>query len=167
MTETKFRAEKLRLLKVFLIDSHIKNREERPILKLGKEDTIHTENNVTVGVNTKKKELRVLYDLKIRPKIAGEFDKAIFAKFVFHFYFSLENFDDLVEQTEKEVIIDGHLNVNLSAIAYSTLRGLIFTRFQDTYLEGAYLPIIDPVKLIRLPLMNKPAKRKKLVKKKA
>lgn len=49
---------------------------------------------------------------------------------------------------ENGFLIDGMLGSTLVSIAYSTVRGIIFTRTQGTSLGSVILPVIDPKKLM-------------------
>ena len=66
--------------------------------------------------------------------------------------FKVENLIDFLDKVETEdkprYNIDGGLGSTLVSIAYSTVRGIIFTRTQGTSLGSVILPVIDPKKLM-------------------
>ena len=66
--------------------------------------------------------------------------------------FKVENLIDFLEKVETDdkpkYNIDGGLGSTLVSIAYSTIRGIIFTRTQGTSLGAVILPVIDPKKLM-------------------
>jgi len=66
--------------------------------------------------------------------------------------FKVENLIDFLDKVESEdkprYNIDGGLGSTLVSIAYSTVRGIIFTRTQGTSLGSVILPVIDPKKLM-------------------
>lgn len=66
--------------------------------------------------------------------------------------FKIENLADFLDKVETEdkpqYNIDGGLGSTLVSIAYSTVRGIIFTRTQGTSLGSVILPVIDPKKLM-------------------
>lgn len=66
--------------------------------------------------------------------------------------FKVENLVDFLDKVENgdkpKYNIDGGLGSTLVSIAYSTVRGIIFTRTQGTSLGSVILPVIDPKKLM-------------------
>lgn len=66
--------------------------------------------------------------------------------------FRIENLIDFLDKIESgdkpRYNIDGGLGSTLVSIAYSTIRGIIFTRTQGTSLGSVILPVIDPKKLM-------------------
>lgn len=66
--------------------------------------------------------------------------------------FKVENLIDFLDQVESgdnpKYNIDSVLGSTLVSIAYSTVRGIIFTRTQGTSLGSVILPVIDPKKLM-------------------
>ncbi|MDX2250600.1 MAG: hypothetical protein SF052_27710 [Bacteroidia bacterium] len=75
-------------------------------------------------------------------------------KFRLGFSFLVDNFEELIQISEKEETIpsvDGTLITHILAIAYATARGMILVKTMGTYLEGAILPIIDPSELLNKP----------------
>ena len=63
---------------------------------------------------------------------------------------NLEDFLELDEETEHKYRIDALLGSTIAGIAFSTVRGIIFTRTQGTSLGAVILPVINPQKLIGL-----------------
>lgn len=70
--------------------------------------------------------------------------------------FKVENMDDFIDQAEKpeDTVMDYMLMATLVGIAYSTVRGIIFTRTQGTSLNTVILPVVDPKKIIRPDEVN-------------
>lgn len=66
--------------------------------------------------------------------------------------FKVENLidflDKVVIEDKPKYNIDGGLGSTLVSIAYSTIRGIIFTRTQGTSLGAVILPVVDPRKLM-------------------
>jgi len=54
------------------------------------------------------------------------------------------------ESDPKHYKVDGGLGSTIVSIAYSTIRGIIFTRTQGTSLGSVILPVINPKKLMGL-----------------
>ena len=67
--------------------------------------------------------------------------------------FIVDNLKDFLEPDESgtnKYKIDGGLGTTIVSIAYSTIRGIIFTRTQGTSLGFVILPVINPKKLMGL-----------------
>jgi hypothetical protein len=67
--------------------------------------------------------------------------------------FIVDNLKDFLEPDESDnnkYKIDGGLGSTIVSIAYSTIRGIIFTRTQGTSLGSVILPVINPKKLMGL-----------------
>ncbi len=66
--------------------------------------------------------------------------------------FRVEGLMEFLDKVESDNIprynIDGALGSTLVSIAYSTVRGIIYTRTQGTSLGSVILPVIDPKKLM-------------------
>ena len=56
--------------------------------------------------------------------------------------------DDFVSIVNEEKQVDGMLGTWLSAIAYSTMRGIILQETQNTLLKGIIIPVVDPKRLL-------------------
>ncbi len=73
------------------------------------------------------------------------------AFFELSFDFLVENIYDYVIEEGKdgeEEKVDVSLGITLTAIAYSTARGVLMTRFQGTAFKDFILPIADPAKIL-------------------
>ena len=70
-------------------------------------------------------------------------------KFEICFFFVIDNLDEIIGQgPEFEITQD--IAVTLSNIAYSTARGILFTRCQGTALKTFILPILPTSELIEM-----------------
>jgi len=78
--------------------------------------------------------------------------------FEFHLFFEVENLPDLLLTSEEQPgpVMPPQLALMLTGIAYSTLRGILWTRLSGTPLEGISLPIIEPRSLLQSPLKPAP-----------
>lgn len=68
--------------------------------------------------------------------------------------FQVANFSDILKTDSASSSLPGQFANNLSAIAISTTRGLMFAFLRGSYLHNAILPIIDTAKLIPLTVKN-------------
>lgn len=64
--------------------------------------------------------------------------------------FNVENLQDFIEIKDdaNPPLIDGLLVSTLGGIAFSTIRGIIYTRTQGTSLGAVILPVLDPKRLM-------------------
>jgi hypothetical protein len=72
--------------------------------------------------------------------------------FKFLFHFQVQQLTDFIEAnpnpSEKTVVCDRNLAGTLAAISFSTVRGILLTRFQGTIFKNFILPIVNPEKLL-------------------
>lgn len=55
---------------------------------------------------------------------------------------------------DKKTTFEENFNLTLVSISISTTRGLMFSTFKGTFLQGAILPIIDPIQQQKTNLQN-------------
>lgn len=75
----------------------------------------------------------------------------ISGRFVLDFIFAVDNLPDFLTKSEGKTVPTVHpqLVLLLSSVAYSTARGILWTRLAGTVLEGVSLPLIDPRELFQ------------------
>lgn len=74
----------------------------------------------------------------------------ISGQFELDFTFAIGNLPDLlVETNQPEPQLHPQLVLMLTSVAYSTARGILWTRLAGTPLEGITLPLINPVQLLQ------------------
>jgi hypothetical protein len=71
------------------------------------------------------------------------------------FHFIVDNFEDFVLKGEDQPLISMDLGATLISIAFSTSRGIIVEKTQNTYFRGIILPVVDPIAF----LLDKPEKQ--------
>lgn len=84
--------------------------------------------------------------------------------FELDFIFAIANLPELLVATDQsEPQIYPQLVLMLTSVAYSTARGILWTRLAGTPLEGITLPLINPAQLLQpaLPAVKLPATVKK------
>lgn len=62
------------------------------------------------------------------------------------FIFQVEGLEELVNSENGKSL--HHLEATLTGIAYSTIRGMLMGKTQDTYFKGFVLPVADPYKVL-------------------
>lgn len=102
------------------------------------------DNKIDLGFNDEHFLIQAILDIEI--KKVSEINEDVLAKSLIsiEFVFHVENFDDLHKIDDSEVLsVDKNLTSNVSAVAYSTTRGLLLDRFRDTAFDNFILPVID------------------------
>lgn len=92
-----------------------------------------------IGVNLPKKVVKIVFDISLGGQSACSFKIEVL--------FKVDNLDELVEQDEETKVVrplEKHLYPHLSAIAYSTIRGIVYTKTLGVKEGGILLPIIHP-----------------------
>jgi len=59
------------------------------------------------------------------------------------YHFKVDNFSDFIKLKDNEQMIDVSIGSSLMNIAYSTSRGIILEKTQNTFFKGIILPVID------------------------
>jgi hypothetical protein len=89
----------------------------------------------------------VFIQLKIAISIDAD-NKPEVGSFNFGFTYRVENLDELVQSDNGSQVLDKTLHMSLLGIAFSTARGIILTKSANTIIYNAYLPIVNPAKLL-------------------
>ncbi len=58
--------------------------------------------------------------------------------------FEIKNFSDFLDTKNQTFNLPEDISMILNSVSISTTRGLMFSQFKGTFLNNAYLPIIDP-----------------------
>ncbi len=58
--------------------------------------------------------------------------------------FKISNLDEFMDKENNEVLFPDEILFMFNSISISTTRGIMFSQFKGTFLDHAYLPIIDP-----------------------
>lgn len=109
------------------------------------------------------------YEFGLDKEIAHDFDKGM-ARYRLHFYFKgmnvdredvglecsigiefnfkIDHFESYLQKEDGQDKIDLNLGASLMAIAYSTARGIILEKTQNTFFKGILIPVIDPKKFL-------------------
>ena len=128
--------------------------------------TIHNPNNIklakseysinfwfTPGVNVAEKKIRLILTCEIKSTSPSDEHAVITGTFDLAYYFKIDNLEELIKKIKEnndEVIIDNAVSISLANIAYSTSRGIIFTRCQGTALGKVIIPILPNDKIVKI-----------------
>ena len=110
--------------------------------------------NFEVGTGMRPEDLLVGIELGIEIVGIDEFKNPVGAtgSYTHEIVFKVDNLEEFLEKTDENssTKVDSLLISTLMGIAYSTIRGIIFTRTQATSLGAVILPILDPKKLTQM-----------------
>ena len=102
-----------------------------------------------LAFNFELKNIRIRLEILLDGIDEKEQMVGIQGDFGIEFHFHIENFEEFHETKEGENKINIILGTTLLSIAFSTARGIILERTQNTLLNGILLPVIDPNTLIK------------------
>jgi len=109
--------------------------------------TIDVGHTVMHDIETKRVKIGILTNIK-GIKDNEKVNAKAFFNIDFHFeVYDLEKF--YKDSGKGNIVFDGTFIAVLLGISYSTARGLIYERLNDTSLEGVILPIVSPQKLLQ------------------
>jgi hypothetical protein len=64
--------------------------------------------------------------------------------------FELTNFDNLIDENTKQLLLPDDIVLTFNSIGISTTRGVMYSQFKGTLLHNAFLPVIDHKQLLNL-----------------
>lgn len=72
-------------------------------------------------------------------------------EFGIEFILNIDNLDLFLEQnsSDNSIKVSGELGATIMGIIYSTARGIILEKTQNSYLRGIILPVINPADLLK------------------
>lgn len=149
MSESKFDIEQVSLISISIVSAALENKSalttiDDPALELA------FRYQLDPGVNIQSRRAQILADYEIRAFKSESEEPEITSRYKIAFIFSISNLADLVTITEDELNdVDEETLASLLNIVYSTSRGILYTRFLGTVLEGVILPIISTTDLNR------------------
>lgn len=65
------------------------------------------------------------------------------------FFFKIEDLTNHYQINNEKPLFSGHFVTTLLAISFSTLRGMMFSQWKDTYLQSLILPVINAADLLK------------------
>lgn len=131
--------------------TNIKTEKENTILFDGKLDAkptydIKVAHNMMHNLEKELVKIRLFLDVN-----AIVDDKPINqgGNYEIDFFFKIEDLKDHYQINNEKPLFSGLFVSTLLAISYSTLRGMMFTLWKDTYLKSVILPIINVPDLLK------------------
>lgn len=96
------------------------------------------------GFNFEEKKIRIRLNIALDGVDNKSNTIGLSGEFGFEFQLLVSNLEEFLEKEEEKTKVNGELGATLMGIIYSTARGIILERTQNTYLRGIILPVIDP-----------------------
>ena len=114
-------------------------------------DISKSKNAIGIGVEHEIREeeklLKFIFQIKLG--INAEDDTPIHeAEFKCEFGMMVENLEDFKKEADGETKFDLIIGLTCLGIAYSTLRGILFSKLMGTPFDGLMLPVVDPKSLM-------------------
>lgn len=143
-----FQPEKINIVKTAIVKCHI----DSPIDFVPEKAKGH-DFSLDFGLSFNLEDKLVKADLKVElaTKSEGKNEEEARGSFHFVYIFQVENLEELaVPDKNYRIGMNEGLGKALASIAYSTSRGILFTRLKGTSLENFVLPVIESDKLLNL-----------------
>lgn len=146
--ENAFQTEKLRITEVKLMKEQIESSYGFNIKEM---EGFSVNTSFDIGFIPDDKLTRA--ELSVNISTISKDEQTVPAKgsFLFAFYIEVENLDDLIEPSENEgkANVSEELGIGVASVAYSTARGILLSRLQNTVFEKFILPVINPNVLLK------------------
>jgi hypothetical protein len=104
---------------------------------------------VGTGIDAEQKIVGIELTVGIKAIGLGDKELPVSGSYKHEAVYHVENLEDFIDlqESEQPPILDSLMNATLIGIAFSTVRGIIFSRTQGTLLNTVILPVVDPKKL--------------------
>ncbi len=111
-------------------------------------ESFMVENNLQMASDIKERLIKADFSVKINTKSKIYNEKEATVSFQFMVIFKIENLEDLSYADDGKTILHQELANAIASITYSTARGILITKLQNTIFQNFILPIINPNKLL-------------------
>lgn len=137
------KAEKISIIGVRIINAAIDHPSDGLFTDI---KGFKTDVAFTTGFNLEDKLARA--ELLIKVETDSEQTEKGSCRYDIHFIYKIDNLKELVSMTNKGLEVSQSLQNTLASISYSTARGMLINRFQNTVFQDFILPIMNPDQLI-------------------
>ena len=138
-----FSVEKIRLTDIKVKKAEIDNPNElSSVMGESYSRTMKFNFQFAADLNTSQAKAYFTLNLNAR-KIEDSSSDIVLGYFEFVYTFFVQDLIDFITKNQKSIIIDTQLGISMANIAYSTSRGIIFTRCSGTVFDGAIMPILS------------------------
>lgn len=102
------------------------------------------------AISIKSRKVQVQAEYEISAARSNDAPLDLMSKYSIVFLFSIQNLPALAAVKDNELTsVDEVMLSSLLNIAYSTSRGILYTRFLGTVLEGVIMPVISTADLLK------------------
>jgi hypothetical protein len=160
MKGQKFDIEFISLDSINILNATIENNAGLSTIELsGYETKFQYQLTPTVSIASKKIRIVADYDIRIAKGESQVVD--VKSEYKISFTYSIERLPEFAVAGEDNLVtIDEEMLSSLLNITYSTSRGMLYTRYLGTALEGIILPVISTADLLKPSAIKAiPAKR--------
>lgn len=99
-------------------------------------------NQLSISFNLEQKLIRAEFDFEILTN--SESSEEAKANYKFVLIYSCSNLEELAHADGEELKVNSQLGFAISAISYSTIRGILLIKLSETVFQDFILPIIKP-----------------------
>ena len=108
-------------------------------------ETIHFHLDIVKTVSMEQQLIRIVFTIHLRTD--ADQGKEVICLYSTEHVFKISHFKDLVKATQGLIGIEHRLDDILTALAYSTIRGLLCQKLSGTSFSKFILPVADPADL--------------------
>jgi hypothetical protein len=161
MNEEKFNIELVSLDNINVISAALENHSEfTTIDHSGLEISFQYQLIPAVSIRSKKVQVTAEYEIRVAKSDSSSL--GIISKYSIVFLYSVKNLPELAVLDDTGLIsIDEEMFSSLLNITYSTSRGILYSRYLGTILDGVILPVISTADLFKSPSAIKSIPTKK------
>jgi hypothetical protein len=161
MNDEKFNIELISLDSINVISAALENHSGRTTIDhSGLEISFQYQLVPAVSIRSKKVQVTAEYEIRVAKNDSSSLD--IMSKYDIVFLFSVKNLPELAVLDDTGLIsIDDEMLSSLLNITYSTSRGILYSRYLGSVLDGVILPVISTADLFKSPSAIKSISAKK------
>lgn len=151
MSDKKFDIGLVSLEDITIRNATLENHSGKTSVDLsGLEIAFQYELNPSISIRSKKVQITAEYDIRVAEANSEKLE--ISSRYSIVFLYAVENLVELaIPDERKGLSVDDEMLSNLLNITYSTSRGILYTRYLGTLLQGLILPIIATTELFESP----------------
>jgi hypothetical protein len=161
MNEEKFNIELVSLDSINVISAALDNRSGFTTIDHSGLD-VSFQYQLIPSVSIRSNKIQVIAEYEIRAARSDSDKLDISSKYSIVFLFSIKNLSELAVLDDTGLIsIDDEMLSSLLNITYSTSRGILYSRYLGSVLDGVILPVISTADLFKSPSAIKSIQAKK------
>jgi hypothetical protein len=103
--------------------------------------------NVSLQIDGKPKSTECFHVMNVQ--ISRKDEKDVLGSITLGCTFSIPHYQEYLHYSKDNASLPEELINLLNAVIIGTMRGVMFSEFRGTFLSTAYLPVLDPRKLLK------------------